>query len=61
MMEEVFTRQRIITYLWLIFVPPWGLYRVIRKDSEFRRSEKWVWTMIVGITLITLVKLIIAG
>jgi hypothetical protein len=61
MMEEVFTRQRIITYFWLIFVPPWGLYRVIRRDSEFRRSEKWVWTMIVGITLITLVKLIIAG
>jgi hypothetical protein len=61
MMEEVFTRQRIITYFWLIFVPPWGLYRVLRRDSEFRRSEKWVWTMIALITMITLVKLIIAG
>ncbi|RKD34927.1 hypothetical protein [Lacrimispora algidixylanolytica] len=61
MMEEVFTRERMITYFWLIFAPPFGLYRVLRRNSEFRRSEKWVWTMIVGITLITLVKLIIAG
>lgn len=60
-MEEVFTRERIKTYFWLIFAPPFGLYRVLSRKSEFRRSEHWVWTMIVLITLVTYVKLIITG
>ena len=60
-MEDVFSRSRIISYLWLIFFPPYGLYRVWNKASSFRRSEKWVWTMMVVIYLITFLKLIIAG
>ncbi|WP_432629375.1 hypothetical protein [Brotaphodocola sp.] len=45
-MSDVFSKERIITYLWLIFFPPCGLFRVWKKESAFHRSEKWVWTMI---------------
>jgi hypothetical protein len=60
-MEDMFSKTRIISYLWLIFFPPYGLYRVWNKVSVFRRSEKWVWTMMVVIYLITFLKLIITG
>jgi len=58
---DVFTKSRIFTYLWIVFCPPYGLYRVLSPSSEFRRPEKWVWTMIVICTLVTFVKLIITG
>ncbi len=60
-MQDVFSKARIITYIWVILFPPYGLYRVWGKGSHFRRSEKWVWTMIVIVYLICFVKLIITG
>lgn len=59
--QELFTKERIFTYIWIIFFPPFGLYRVWNGKSTFRRSEKWVWTMVVIVYLIYFVKLIIAG
>jgi len=58
---DVFSKGRIITYMWIVLCPPYGLFRVWNPSSEFRRPEKWVWTMIVICTLFTFVKLIIAG
>ena len=60
-MTDVFSKSRIITYLWIVICPPYGLFRVWSPSSEFRRPEKWVWTMIAICTLVTFVKLIIAG
>lgn len=59
--QEVFSKARIITYIWIIFFTPYGLFRVWGKGSTFRRSEKWVWTMIAIIYLFCLAKLIITG
>ena len=58
---DVFSKKRIITYLFILFLPPYGLFRVWSRSSDFRRSEKWVWTMIVLCTLVTFVRLIITG
>lgn len=44
---EVFSKERMITYFFVIFLPPVGLYRVWYPKSTFRRSEKWVWTMMI--------------
>ncbi|MCI8518022.1 MAG: hypothetical protein HFG75_14330 [Hungatella sp.] len=41
---EGFTKWRMITYAWLIFLPPYGLYRVWSKESTFTRPERVVWT-----------------
>lgn len=54
----VFSKWRMITYLTLIFVPPYGLYRVWSKDSTFRESEKLAWTFIVAACICYFVKTI---
>lgn len=56
---EVFTKWRLITYLWIVFFPPYGLYRVWSKDSTFRRSEKWVWTFMIIAYILYFIKLIL--
>ena len=41
---RAFTKEKWITYAAFLFVPPYGIYRILKKDSPFRRSEKYVWT-----------------
>lgn len=40
---RAFTKEKWITYAAFLFVPPYGIYRILKKDSPFRRSEKYVW------------------
>ena len=42
---QAFTKERMISYAAFIFLPPYGLYRIVKKDSPFRRSEKYVWSI----------------
>lgn len=42
---RAFTKEKWITYAAFLFVPPYGIYRILKKDSPFRRSEKYMWTM----------------
>ena len=42
---QAFTKEKIISYAAFIFPPPYGIYRIVKKDSPFRRSEKYMWTM----------------
>lgn len=42
---QAFTKEKIITYASFLFLPPYGLYRIWKKDSHFRRAERYVWTM----------------
>lgn len=44
---RVFSKWRIITYFWIIFLPPYGLYRVLSKESTFQKSEKYCWTFMI--------------
>lgn len=57
----VFTKERIMTYISVVFIPPYGLYRIWSQASTFRRSEKWVWTMIVICYLMALLQAVVAG
>lgn len=54
-----FTRWKLITYAWVIFLPPYALYRIWSKKSEFRRSEQAVWTMIIIAYLAYLVQFLL--
>lgn len=60
-LQDVLSKARIITYIWIILFLPYGLYRVWGGESTFRRSEKWVWTLIAAAYLIGFFRLIIAG
>ncbi len=44
---RIFSKWRIITYLWIVFFPPYGLYRVLSKESTFQKSEKYCWTFMI--------------
>ena len=58
-MMEVFTKWRLITYVWVIFLPPYGLYRIWSKESTFRRSEKWTWTFMIICYIVYFLKLVL--
>ena len=55
----VFTKWRLITYLALVFLPPYGLYRVWSKDSTFREHEKLIWTFMIGAYMCYFVKTVL--
>lgn len=57
----VFTKERIITYLSVLFLPPYGLYRIWNEKSDFRRSEKYAWTVMITISMLYFLKFIILG
>ena len=44
---EGLTKWRLATYAWIVFLPPYGLYRVWSEESTFVRSEKVVWTFMI--------------
>ncbi len=43
---EKLSKWRVATYAWIVFLPPYGLYRVWSKESTFTFPEKVVWTFI---------------
>lgn len=61
LMADNFSKERILTYLSVIFLPPYALYRIWRDGSSFRRSEKWAWTMMVTVYLLYFLKLMLIG
>lgn len=52
---KVFTRYKIITYIFNILCPPYSLYRIWKKDSTFNNNEKFIQTMVCVIYMIFLV------
>lgn len=56
---EVLSKWRMITYGWIVFFPPYGLYRVWCGESNFRRSEKVVWTFMIICYVAYFLKLIL--
>lgn len=58
-MFRTFSKWCLITYAWIVFLPPYGLYRVWSKESEFRKSEKYCWTMICVVYMLSLIRAIL--
>lgn len=56
---EGFTKWRMVTYVWLILFPPYGLYRVWSKESTFTRSERVVWTFMMIVYMLRFLWLIL--
>lgn len=56
---EVFTKWRMITYAWIIFLPPYGLYRIWSEESTFVRSEKVMWTFMIIVYVLQFFRLIL--
>lgn len=54
-----FSKWCLITYAWIIFLPPYGLYRVWSKESTFRKSEKYCWTMICVVYMLSLIQTVL--
>ena len=58
-MLERFTRWRVISYVSVICLPPYGLYRIWSKESTFELPEKVVWTFITFVYVMQLSKFIL--
>ncbi|MCF0108750.1 MAG: hypothetical protein HUJ57_01435 [Erysipelotrichaceae bacterium] len=56
---DVLSKKRLLVYALILFVPPYGLYLVLKKDSDFRLSEKITWTMVVVLYMLKLLQLTI--
>lgn len=56
---RAFTRYKLATYLWNIVLPPYGLYRLWSKQSEFCLSEKVAQSFVVTMYVTTLIQSLI--
>lgn len=56
---EAFTKWRMITYAWIIFLPPYGLYRIWSEESTFVRSERVMWTFMIIVYMLQFFRLIL--
>ena len=56
---EVLTKWRLVTYAWIVFFPPYGLYRIWSKESTFWRSEKVMWTLMIIVYMLQFLRLIL--
>lgn len=43
---KVFTKYKIITYIFVILFPPYALYRLWSKQSPFQKQEQMVQTVV---------------
>ncbi|MCD8221228.1 MAG: hypothetical protein LUD07_03345 [Clostridiales bacterium] len=50
--KTVFSKWRFITYFWIVFLPPYGLYRVWSKETTFYKSEKYCWTFMIIVYMV---------
>ena len=60
-LREKFTLYKIITYIFNILFPPYALYRIWNKNSEFNKNEKGIQTAVCIIYMIVLFTLLTGG
>lgn len=58
---HVFTSYKIITYIFNILFPPYALYRIWNKNSEFNKNEKGIQTAVCIIYIMVLFSLLMGG
>ncbi len=51
---EPFSRYKIITYIFIFLFTPYGLYRLLKKDSPFKKGEKIVYSFVSVVYLMAL-------
>ncbi len=56
---QAFTKEKLITYAAFLFLPPYGLYRIWKKNSSFRKAERYVWTMMFAAYMACLIQAIV--
>ncbi len=56
---KAFTRYKLATYMFNIVFPPYGLYRLWSKQSEFCLSEKVAQSFVVSVYVTTLIQSLI--
>lgn len=56
-----FTKYKLITYIFNIVFPPYALYRIWNKKSEFNQNEKGIQTAVCIIYVIVLISLLKEG
>lgn len=54
-----FTKWRMVTYAWVVFFAPYGLYRIWSKESTFTRSERAMWTFMIIVYVVYFFRLIL--
>lgn len=57
-LETIFSRARFLTYICLILLPPYGIYRVWYRHSTFNKTEKYLWTFVTIVFIAKLSRLI---
>lgn len=58
---SVFTKYKIITYIFVIVFPPYALYRLWTKNSTFNTQEKIIQTMVSIVYMLFLIVNIVGG
>ncbi|MFV0393401.1 MAG: hypothetical protein ACK5LC_03250 [Coprobacillaceae bacterium] len=58
---HVFTKYKIITYIFVIVFPPYALYRLWSKKTEFNKQEKMVQTVVSLIYMYLVIMNLIGG
>lgn len=56
-----FTKYKIITYICNLACPPYAIYRIWGKKSEFSKSEKGVQSMVCILYMIILITILFGG
>ncbi len=51
----ILSKWRIFTYIWVVLFPPYGLYRVWSKRSNFTQAEKYLWSFVVVVYVASLI------
>lgn len=56
---KVFTKYKIVTYVFNILFPPYALYRIWNKKSEFNANEKGIQSAVCVIYMAVLASLVL--
>jgi len=58
---KVFTKYKIVTYIFNIVFPPYALYRIWGKKSPFNSNEKMIQTSVCVIYMVVLISMLLGG
>lgn len=58
---KVFTRYKMVTYVFNILFPPYSLYRIWNEKSEFNANEKGIQSAVCIIYMVVLAILLLGG
>lgn len=58
---HVFTKYKMITYVFNILFPPYALYRIWRKDAPFNSNERIIQTGVCVVYVLVLISVLTGG